>query len=462
MKAHTVKSTAFGLAALALAGCANLAPTYQRPAPSVPATLPATASSDAGAMPAWQVLLRDDRLRQAVDLALSNNRDLRVALLNVERSRAQLRLADADRWPTLSAALGAGRAPNTKGVEANTWQAGLQLSAYELDLLGRVRNLDDAAAANLLATEAASRSARLALITQTATAWLTLAADAEQLQLARQSLVTRDETLRLTVLRERVGAASALDLAAVQTLSASARAAVAQLERQWAQDRNALNLLAGQPVPEALLPEGTAFGQVEWLASVPADLSSEVLLARPDVIQAEQQLVAANANIGAARAARFPRIVLSGSGGQVSPTLAGLVSSGSLAYTLGASAAVALFDGGRNQANVEAAQVGRDVAVAQYDKAVQSAFREAADALQAQGSWRQQVQAQQDLLKAETERHRLASLKYQHGAASLTDLLDAERALVGAQQAAVQVRLGEWVNRLALYKALGGREAAGR
>jgi NodT family efflux transporter outer membrane factor (OMF) lipoprotein len=447
------------LAVAGLAGGMNLAPDYQRPALSVPATLPATDSQPASAMPAWQNLLRDDRLRQVVAQALANNRDLRVALLNVERSRAQLRLADADRWPTVSALLSAGRAPNTKGVEANTLLAGLQLSNYEVDLLGRVRNVDDAAAATLLSSEAAGRSARLALIGQTASAWLTLAADGEQLKLARQSGASRDETLRLTVLREKVGAASVLDLSVAQTLSASARASVAQLERQLSQDRNALHLLVGQPVADKLLPDAQGLGDTDWLATVPAGMSSDVLLARPDVIQAEQQLVAANANIGAARAAMFPRITLSGSGGQVSSTLAGLLSNGSLAYTLTANAALTLFDAGRNQANVKVAEVARDAAVAQYDKAVQTAFREAADALGAQATWHDQSQAQQDLLRAEAERNRLTRMKFERGAASLTDLLDAERSLVSAQQAAVQTRLGEWLNRLALYKALGGEPA---
>lgn len=461
MKANPLMRAIPWLAVVALAGCVNLAPSYQRPALSVPATLP-VGVAEAGAMPAWQALLRDERLRQVVDQALANNRDLRVALLNVDRSRAQLRLADADRWPTISAALGATRTPNTKGVEANTWQAGLQLSAYEVDLAGRVRNLDDAAAASLLASDAAGRSARLTLITQTASAWLALAADTEQLVLAQQSQVSRDETLRLTTLREQVGAASGLELNVAQTLSASARANVAQLSRQVAQDRNALNLLVGQAVPEAQLPGPQGLGSTEWLAPVPAGASSELLLVRPDVVQAEQQLVAANANIGAARAAVFPRITLSGAGGQVSPTLAGLISSGSFAYTLSASAAMALFDAGRNQANIQVAQVNRDMAVAQYEKAVQTAFREAADALVAQATWREQVQAQLDLLDAERERTRLTRLKLSHGAASLNDVLDAERSLVVAQQGAVQARLGEWLNRLALYKALGGSEPAGR
>ena len=443
--------------ALSLAGCVNLAPELQRPALPVPAQLPVSEATSSASLPGWQALLRDERLRQVVELALAGNRDLRVTLLNVDKSRAQLRLTDADRWPTVSAALIGSRAPNSSGTEVTSVQAGLQLSSYEIDLLGRVRNASDAAAATLLATEAGARSARLALVAQTVSAWLTLAADGEQLQLAQQTLSSRDETLRLTALRERVGAASGLELRAAQSLVASARASVAQLQRQLAQDRNALNLVVGQTVAEPLLPGSSTLSGSEWLAGVPAGLSSELLLQRPDVIQAEQQLAAANANVGAARAAVFPRITLSGSAGQVSSTLAGLFDGGaSFAYTLTASAAVALFDAGRNEANVQIARLGREQAVASYEKAVQTAFRETADALQAQTSWRDQVQAQQDLLQAERERTRLTRLKLDSGAASLVDLLDAERSLASAQQALVQVRLAELLNRLALYKALGG------
>lgn len=446
-------------AALLLAGCVNLAPDYQTPALPVPANLPAAVGAPAP-MPAWSTLARDERLRQVVELALARNRDLRVALLNVERSRAQLRLADADRWPTVSAAFIASRAPNTQGDQANTLQLGLQLSSYEIDLLGRLSNASDASASTLLATEAGARSARLALVAQAASAWLTLAADGEQLTLARQSLQSRDETLRLTALRESAGAASALELSVAQSLSASARASVAQLERQLAQDRSALSLVAGGELPAALLPGATALSEGDWLAAVPVGASSDLLLARPDVIQAEQSLRAANANIGAARAAVFPRITLSGNAGQASDTLRGLFEAGHFAYTLTASAAMALFDAGRNQANVEVAKVNREVAVAQYEKAVQTAFKEASDALQAQSTWASQGEAQQALLMAEQNRVRLTRLKLDNGAASLTDLLDAERSLAAAQQARVQVRLGELLNRLSLYKALGGEPLA--
>lgn len=445
--------------ALLLAGCIQLAPAWQRPPLPVPVQLPAPGSEAVLAQPAWQDLLQDERLRRVVDQALANNRDLRMALLNVERSRAQLRLSDADRFPTVSAALLAQRAPNTSGVQTSTYQAGLQVSNYELDLLGRVRNVSDAAGANLLATEAAGRGVRLALVVQTAGAWLTLAADGEQLALARSSLASRTETLRLTTLREQVGAASAIELQAAQTLSASARASVAQLERQLAQDRNALDLLVGAPVAAELLPPAQ-LSTAPWLAAVPAGLSSQALLKRPDVIQAEQLLVAANANIGAARAAMFPRITLSTSAGQVSDSLRTLFDAGHFAWTVAGNAAVAIFDAGRNQANVDSAKIGRDIAVAQYDKAVQSAFREASDALVAQASWTTQLAAQQDLVAAEAERTRLTRMRLQAGSLSLLDTLDAERSLDSAQQALVQVRLAALLSRLALYRALGGDEAA--
>jgi outer membrane protein, multidrug efflux system len=445
--------------ALWLAGCVNLAPDLKPVPLPVPAQLPANAEAAAGTavQPAWQALLRDERLRQLVGLALANNRDLRVALLNVDRSRAQLRLTDADRYPTVSAALLAQRTPNTSGVQTSSYQAGLQVSNYELDLLGRLRHASDAAAANLLATEAAGRGVRLSLVVQTASAWLTLAADGEQLALARSSLASRGESLRLTTLREQVGAASGIELQAARTLSASARASVAQLERQLAQDRNALNVLVGTPVPDPLLPPAR-LSNGDWLASVPAGLSSDVLLKRPDVIQAEQALVAAHANIGAARAAMFPRITLSTSAGQVSSSLSTLFDAGHFAWTLAANAAVAVFDSGRNQANVDSAKLGRDIALAQYEKAVQTAFRDTADALVAQSSWTAQLAAQQDLVAAESERTRLTRMRLQAGSLSLLDTLDAERSLDSAQQALVQVRLAELLNRLSLYRALGGDE----
>jgi NodT family efflux transporter outer membrane factor (OMF) lipoprotein len=449
-------------AALLAAGCMSLAPDYQRPDSPLVAAPAAGASAPAASLPATREFLRDERLRALVDQALAHNTDLRVALLNVDRSRAALRITEADRWPTVAAAVSANRAPNTAGDQTNTFQAGLQVTSYELDLLGRVRSLSDAAAANLLATEAGARTARLALVTQVAAAWFTLAADEEQLALARQTLVARERTLQLTELRVQVGAASDVELHGTRGLTAQSRASVAALERQVAQDANALALLVGEPVGQQAAaagrhaPAGVTLSE-ELLAPVP-ELPSSALLARPDVMQAEQQLIAANANIGAARAALFPRLTLSTSAGVVSDTLRGLVESGTFAWTLAGQAAVAIFDAGRNQANLRSTEVSRDIAVAQYQKAIQVAFREAADGLQAQGAWRSQVQALQQLQDGERERLRLTRLRHEAGAASLLELLDAERSVAAAEQSLVQARLGELLNRLALYKALGGEE----
>jgi NodT family efflux transporter outer membrane factor (OMF) lipoprotein len=454
-----------------LAGCMSLAPDYQRPAAPVPAALPAGLASPslaAGqALPAWSALLRDPRLLRLAEQAVANNRDLRVALLNVDRSRAQLRLTEADRWPTLSAAVSASRAPSTTtGDQVNSFQAGLQVASYELDLFGRVRSASDSAAATLLGSEAGARATRLALVTQVVQAWFTLAADQEQLALAQLTLAGREQTLKLAELRAQVGAASDVELQGTRGLLAQARASVAALQRQVAQDTNALTVGVGRPVAAADRPAAptaerpTAPMDAQALAEVPAGASSELLLRRPDVMQAEQALIAANANIGAARAAMFPRIALSGSAGVVSDTLRGLLESGTFAWTLGANAALTLFDAGRNQANVKVAEVGRDIAVAQYEKAIQTAFREAADALVAQAAWRDQATAQAQLQASERERLRLTRLRYEAGVANLVELLDAERSLAAAEQALVLARLGEVLNRLALYKALGGEELA--
>lgn len=449
------------LTSLGLSGCLNLAPPHERPAVNLPPPPAGVDASDSAttALPGWRDLVTDARLRELVELAQAHNHDLKLAVLTLERTRAQLRLADADRWPTLNAALSASRAPNSQGEQTNTFQAGLQLPAWELDLFGRLANSSQAAQASVLASESASRSVRLALLTQTVGAWLTLAADSQQLHLAQRSLRDRQSTQALAALRLQVGAIAEPDWRSVQALTAQAQASVAQWQRQQAADLNALHQLVGAPVPARLLPSGdSGFTDTVWLAEVPAQLSSQVLLARPDVIQAEQQLRAAQANIGIARAALFPRISLSGSAGLVSGSLAGLLDGATFAWSLGTQATLALWDNGRNQATVRVAEINRDMALAQYEKTAYTAFREAADALSAQASWRDQTQAQRQLASAEAQRHRLSRLKFDAGAISQLEWLDAERSLVAAEQALVQTQLAQWLNRLALYKALGGDE----
>jgi multidrug efflux system outer membrane protein len=461
-----LRTTGLILALLAT-GCMHLAPKYERPAAPVPAQFAGTASAAAEALPLlWQQFVLDARARQLVERALAGNRDLRSALLNVERARALLDASTASRWPTLNAGLEASRAPSpVTGDQATTLNAGLSVTAWEVDLFGRLASLDDAARAQLLGTEAGRRSAELTLVTQVLSTYLTLVADTQQLRLAERTLASRLETLRLTRLKASAGAASDLELRSAETIEAQTRATRAQLVRQRDLDRNALALLLGGPVPDDLLPapdDAGALVDAPWLADVPVGASSQILLARPDVVQAEQQLIAANANIGAARAALFPRLTITSSAGTVSDDLAGLFKSGNLAWTLAGQLAATVFDGGRNRAVLQATRLERDIALAQYERAVQAAFRETMDALVGMGSLRDQVQAQRDLLAAERERSRLVDLRRTRGAASDLEWLDAQRSLFAGEQAAIQTRLAELLNRLALYKALGGEHVVQR
>ena len=451
-------------AALWLAGCASPAPGPRAADASilqqagVPAQLPgaAGAPTETPAL-AWRQVVQSPRLAQWVGLALRNNRDLQVAMLNVQRAQAQLGLVDANRGPTVGAGLNASRAPNSRSQQANSLSAGVQLSTWEIDLFGRLANLSQAARAQLLASEAGSRAAELSLVAAVLQAGLALQADEELLALARQALASREQTLQLTKLRESVGAASLLELQAQQTLAAQARASIAQLSRQQAQDVNALALLLGQPVPaeEAASIANPRLADEAWLAEVPAGLSSAVLLARPDVIAAEQTMRAAQANIAAARAAFWPAITLTAQAGQASPQLAGLFAGGNFVYTLAASAVATVFDGGRRQAGVDVAVASQQIALAQYERSLQAAFREAADALAGLATWREQLAAQTAQRDAARDTARLTELKASQGAASALERLDAQRALWAAEQAVVQVRLGELANRVALFKALG-------
>ena len=456
------------VAALVLAGCTNLAPRHERPASPIPAQLPlpaeaAASASAAAAVPlGWKAFVQSPQLAQLVQRALDQNRDLRVAVLNVQRAEAQLGVARADRLPTVSAGLTAAATPNaSSGRQTQSFTAGVQVTAWELDLFGRIANLGEAAQAQVLATEAGRRSAELALVGAVVSSWLTLGADAELLSVADRTLASRESTLKLSKLRFDAGAASSLELQTAQSLVAQARNTQVQLRRQHALDLNALALLVGGPVPADLRPGAAAAGTVagtpgEVLAPVPVGLASDVLLQRPDVIQAEQALVAASANIGVARAAFFPRLALTGSAGQAGSRLSDLFQAGNFAWSLSASALATVFDSGRNQANLNVARVSRDIAVAQYEKAVQSAFRETADALAGLSSWREQLAAQGQQLDAAREIARLTELRYTNGAASELDRLDAQRSLLAAEQTLVQTRLAEQVNRVGLFKALGG------
>lgn len=457
---------------LALAGCAT--PPAPADAPektllqaAVPPQLPVAAggsTNNPGNTPAdtpaygWRDVVRQPRLVQLVELALHGNRDLRVTVLNVQRAQAQLTVADANRLPTLGAGLTASRAPNSQGAQASSFALGLQVSSWELDLFGRLASLSESARAQVLASQAGQRAAELALAATVVQTALVLQADDELLVLARQSLASREQSLKLAQLRESVGAASLLELQVQQGLAAQARATLAQLTRQQAQDANTLALLLGQPVPPALLSTAgiAPLESDSWLADVPAGLSSAVLLRRPDVIAAEQTMRAADANIAAARAAFWPTITLTGQAGQASSQLSGLFEGGNFAYTLAANALITVFDAGRRQANVDAATASRDVAQAQYERAIQSAFRDTADGLAGLTTWRDQRQAVAAQREAARGTSKLVELRAGQGAASVLEQLEAERSLWATEQAVVQVRLAELLNRVALFKALGG------
>jgi NodT family efflux transporter outer membrane factor (OMF) lipoprotein len=435
-----------------------MTPAYERPAAPVAAAFPqaSVAAGPTAADLAWSDFMADARLRTLVELALKNNRDLRVATLNVEQVRAQYGVQRADQLPSVGVGVAANRQP-INGSSITTYTAGFQVSSFELDLFGRVRSLSEAALARYFASDEGRRAAQVALIAGVAQADLAVRADEELLRVTERTLASREEALKLVRVRVDAGVAADPELRASESLLAGARANLLALQRQRSQDINALVLLVGQPLP----PDLPAAPELQALnfADLPTGLPSDVLLARPDIRQAEQQLLAANANIGAARAAFFPRIALTGSLGTASTQLGDLFQN--TAFTFTGQLLQPLFDAGRNQANLAASQAARDIAVAQYERAIQQAFREVADALAGRATLGEQLAAQQAQADAEAQRLRLADLLYRGGAASLLDRLDAERSLLAARQAVVQLQLARLQNAVQLYRVLGGGAGPG-
>jgi NodT family efflux transporter outer membrane factor (OMF) lipoprotein len=449
--------TAVAASAL-LAGCVDLAPRYERPAAPVPEVFPyADAASGAGAVPAaqrdWRDFFADERLRQLIGMALANNRDLRVAVLNIEAARAQLGLRRADEFPTVNLGAGASRAPSVvNGQETTTYQVGLSVTSYELDLFGRVRSLTSAAQAQFAASTEARKAAQISLVSTVASTYYAWRADDELLKLSQDTLKTRQDSLKLTQLKFDNGVASDFDLQAARSATEAARVALAQQQRQRDLDLDALALLLGQPVPTDLPPAGP--WRTDVIPDVPPGLPADVLLRRPDVRQAEDQLIAANADIGAARAAFLPHITLTGSFGTASTQLSRLFHG--TAWTFAPQLLQPIFDAGRNSANLKASQVARDIAVAQYERSVQSAFRDVADALAGRATLDEQLQATAAEADAEQRRYQLSELRYRQGVASSLELLDAQRSLFAVQQALIQTQLAALQNRIGVYRALGG------
>jgi outer membrane protein, multidrug efflux system len=456
-----------GLFALAgtvsLAGCSFI-PTYERPAaPVAPAYAPELAPGGAaGAQPAaeieWQRFFADPRLKRLIELALQNNRDLRVSILNIEQARAAYRVARADHWPSVGAGASAQR--ESAGVGGggglvNVYSVGLQVTGYELDFFGRLRSLSQAALAQYLATEEARKTAQISLVAGVATTYISLLADDELLRVTQDTLQTREDSFRLTRLRFDNGASSEVDLRQAEQLLETAKATLAQNQRQRAQDQNALTLLVGQPLPTDL-PAGLALAAQQGVPELPAGLPSDLLTRRPDVLAAEQQLLAANANIGAARAAFFPNISLTANAGTASTQLSGLFKGGTFAVTGSATLLQPIFDAGRNRANLDSAKVGKEIAIAQYEKAIQTAFSEVSDSLAGRATLGEQLRAQSAVANAAQASFKLADLRYRNGASSYFDVLDAQRTLFTAQLATVQTQTAQLQNLVTLYKVLGG------
>ncbi len=446
--------------ALALSGCMSFVPAYERPAapvaPAYAAELLPARGSDAtvAAVFEWQRYFADARLKRLIEIALQNNRDLRVAVLGIEQARAAYQVKRADELPTLGAGLSAQRQASGGGL-VNSYAVGLAVTSYELDFFGRVRALSQSALSLYMATEEARKTVQIALVAAVANTHLSLLADEELLRVTHETLATREDSFKLTKLKFDNGASSELDLRQSEQLLEGARATLAQTQRQRLLDENALVLLLGQPLPSDL-PAVTALAAQPALRELPAGLPSELLTRRPDVRAAEQQLLAANANIGAARAAFFPRITLTANAGTASTELLSLFKSGTFALTGAAQLLQPIFDAGRNQANLDVAKVNKDIAIAQYEKAVQTAFREVSDSLAGRATLGEQLRAQTALTNAAQVSYKLADLRYRNGASSYLDVLDAQRNYFAAQQATVQVQALQAQNLVTLYKVLGG------
>lgn len=458
-------------AATALLAACSFTPVYERPAAPVPAAFPGVATAAAPAARAaheipWREFFTDTRLARLIELALANNRDLRVAALNVERTRAQFLIQRADLLPTVNVSgqgvsqrISGGQTVTGSSARIDYYQAAVGVTAYEIDVFGRVRALADSALAQYLSTEEVGKSVQISLVAAVANAWLALVADHELLALTDRTIDSREQSLKLAELRHRNGVTPILDVHQARTLLEAARANAAQLARQRDLDRNALTLLVGQALPADLGGEplkDASLGAPLVLAEVPVGLPSELLTHRPDILSAEQQLRSANANIGAARAAMFPRISLTGLFGRASSNLEDLLSAPNRFWNIAPSVALPIFDSGRNKANVEVSQVNRDIAVAQYEKAIQTAFREVADALSSRSNLTGQIDALRAQETAESERVKLVDARYKGGVGTSLDLLDAQRSLFTVQQSVIQARLLALQSQVNLYKALGG------
>ena len=470
----------FSAATLATVLCAcTFEPHYDRPPSPVPALQAGPASGAAAADIGWREFFPDPQLQQLIALALAQNRDLRVAALDVQSAQAQYRIQRAQLFPTIDAsaveqvqripigvleaevpagagAAGAGKASSVpNGIIVHTYDVGVGFTNYELDLFGRIRSLSHAALQQYFSSGETRRSVQLTLVAEIATAYLTVLADQTLLDITRDTLKSQQDSYALTQKLFSGGTSTELALRQAESTVDTAEANIALYNRQLAQDRNALQLLLGAPIPDDIdFSRGLDRGNI--VAELEEGIPSDVLVHRPDVLAAEHQLVAANAQIGAARAAFLPSISLTGTFGTESTQLSGLFKAGSRAWTFSPDISIPIFAGGANLANLQATKLARDTAVAQYEKAVQTAFREVADALVARGTLDDQLAAQQALVTASDKAYRLADMRYRGGVDSFLTALVAQVSLYSAQQQLQTVRLLRLQNLVTLYKALGG------
>jgi len=465
---------ATSVAALVGVAACTLEPKYHRPPPPVPAM----ESGAQGGMPAadigWREFFPDPQLQQLIMLALANNRDLRVAALNVQSAQAHYRVQRAELFPTInatateqaegipggvfSAPSGGAGTPLSGGSSGSTfhiYDVGVGFTSYELDFFGRIRSLNHVALQQYFSNEETRRSAQLTLVAEVATAYLAVLADQTLLDITAETLKSQNDSYALTQRLFNGGTSTELALRQAETTVDTARANLAQYKRELATDRDALQLLLGVPIPDNIdisggLDRGTAVAELE------EGIPSDVLVRRPDVVAAEHQLQAASAQIGAARAAFFPAISLTGSFGTESTQLSGLFKGGSRTWSFSPTISLPIFAGGANVANLQGTKVARDTAIAQYEKAIQTAFQEVADALAARGTLDEQLDAQQALVTASAKAYQLADMRFRGGVDSYLNALDAQRTLYSAQQQLQNVRLLRLQNLVTLYKALGG------
>ena len=473
---HSSKLTLCALVvALSLSGCATLTPDYERPASPVPSEWPAgeaytdttkvdqTSMQDANTkednailqLP-WQSFITDDRMQKVIQTALDNNRDLRQTLADVEAARATYRIQRAELFPTVNAGVTGTRAKSSDGSVSTSYEADAGLSGYEIDLFGKNQSATEADKQSWLYSVETARAAKITLIAETANAWLTLASDQSLLKLAEETAENAQKAMEITRRRNELGVDSKVDVLDAQTTYHTAMADIASYTTQVAQDINALMLLAGSGVDKQWLPDGLPEND-DFISVIPAGLTSDILLNRPDILAAEHNLKSANADIGAARANYFPSVTLTATGGLASNVLADIFTGGaSTIWSLIPSVSVPIFTGGANDAQLDYAKANRDKMVAAYEYSIQTAFSDVADALARRGTIARQLGAQQDLVDVASDSYRLSLARYENGVNSFQDALTSQRTLYSAQQSLISTQLIHLSNRITLYRVMGG------